>query len=232
MYDVEIEALLNREIADFLEKEYAERGDKLYQWYRYRFLAANNKALTETIGLGPHDRAIARFVIERCPFAKRFVEVGAGVGQESILLAMMGKTTCAIEANVENFTMMKRLVEHLAARLASDLPNRMTPIYDWYPTRAAEYVDSDTILAFPSLSWTLDAAQERTIFDSLSAAGGVILSLYDFFTHRAEPAEQEALVAQIRERGFEAPIEISSWEGANMGFRHDRHVFMRKSGGR
>ena len=144
----------------------------------------------------------------------------------------MGKTTCAIEANVENFTMMKRLVEHLAARLASDLPNRMTPIYDWYPTRAAEYVDSDTILAFPSLSWTLDAAQERTIFDSLSAAGGVILSLYDFFTHRAEPAEQEALVAQIRERGFEAPIEISSWEGANMGFRHDRHVFMRKSGGR
>src|SRR5690242_4134217 len=109
MYDAEKEGRVDREIAAFLEEEHAAKGDQLYGWYRHRFLAANNKYLSSTIGLAPYDKAIARFVIENCPFAKRFVEVGAGLAQESMLLAAMGMSTCAIETNLTNFDMMKRL---------------------------------------------------------------------------------------------------------------------------
>ena len=229
MYDTAMEGRVDREIAAFLEDEHAAKGDELYGWYRYRFLAKNNKYLSETIGLAPYDKAIARFVIERCPFAKRFVEVGAGLAQESMLLAMMGMPTFAIETNLTNFDMMKRLLDHLAKRLDPSLPARMTPINDFFPTRAADYVDSETIVAFPTLSWTIDAAQEKQIFDALRAAGGVILSTYDFFRHRAELAEREELVAQIRARGFDAPVVVREWDVWDQGFRPDQIVFMKRS---
>ncbi|MBY0320963.1 MAG: hypothetical protein K2X72_19735 [Reyranella sp.] len=224
-----MEGRVDREIAAFLEEEYAAKGDQLYGWYRHRFLAANNKYLSATIGLAHYDKAIARFVIENCPFARRFVEVGAGLAQESMLLAALGMSTCAIETNLTNFDMMKRLLERLSQRLAPDLPKRMTPINDFFPTRAADYVDSHTIVAFPTLSWTISAAEEEAIFASLRMAGGVILSVYDFFRHRAEEGEREALIAQIRARGFDAPVVVHAWDGWVAGFRHDRIVFMRRS---
>jgi hypothetical protein len=229
MYDRAIQERLDREVATFLDEEYAVQGENLYQWYRNRFLAANNTFLTSSIGLAPYDKAIARFVIERCPFAKRFVEIGAGVGQQSIFLAMMRMPSCAVEANTTNLDMMKRLVARIAERLDPELPKYMTPIYDWYPTLAAEYVDAETILSFPTLSWGLDAGQELTLFDSLRAAGGVILSLSHFFRLREEPAQHEELIAQIRDRGFDGPVEIQEWKQWHEGFHPDRLVFMKKS---
>ena len=226
-YDTEIETRVDREIATFFEEEYASKADALNQWYRTKFLAANNRYLSSNIGLAHYDKAIARFVVERCPFAKRFVEIGAGAGQESILLGMMGMSTCAVEWNPSNFDMMKRLVARIAERVHPDLLKRMTPNDDFYPTHAAEYVDAKTILAFPTLTRTLNADQERTIFDSLRAAGGVILSLYCFYRPRAEPAEQEELIEEIRKRGFGPPIDVRAWEKWDMDFHPDRIVFMK-----
>lgn len=226
-YDMEIETRVDREIAAFLEEEYAAKGEKLYQWYQYRFLAAKNQYLTSSIGLAHYDKAIAHFVIERCSFADSFVEIGAAAGQESILLAMMGMSTCAVGWNADNFDMMKRLVARIAERLDPDLPKRMTTRDDYYPDRAVEYVDAKTIVAFPTLSGALDAVRERAILDSLRSAGGVILSLYDFYRHRAQPAEQAELIAQIRELGFGAPVDVRAWDKWDMGFRPDRIVFLR-----
>ena len=229
-YHPQIESQVDREIAAFLEDEYTERGDELYGWYRYRFLAKNNNYLTRTIGLAPYDKAIARFVVENCSFAKRFVEVGAGLAQESMLLAMQGISTVAIETNGANFDMMTRLLERLTQRLDPELPKRMRPIRDFFPTNAADYVDRETVVAFPTLSWTIDADQEKAILDALPLAGGVILSVYDFFRHRGEPAEREELIAQIRARGFDAPVVVHQWDTWEMGFRYDQIVFLKRSG--
>lgn len=229
MYDAELEARADREIAAFLEEEYDAKGDALYGWYRHRFLAANNLYLPATIGLAPYDKAIARFVIDHCSFASRFVEVGAGLAQESMLLALQGMSTIAIETNLDNFDMMKRLQGRLTERLDGELPKRMTPFYDFFPTRATEYVDAKTVLAFPTLSWTIDAETEIKILDTLKLAGGVILSAQDFFRNRKDPAEQELLIAQIRSRGFDPPVEVHTWTEWQMGFRPDRIIFMRRS---
>lgn len=227
MYDTQLVARMDREIAAFLEEEYAAKGEDLYQWYRRNFIVGNNKALTSSIGLAPYDKKIVQFVLEQCPFAKRFVEVGAGLGQESILLGLLGMKTCAIEANRQNFDMMQRAVARAAERIDTTLPTRMTPINDWFPTKATEYVDGETILAFPTLSWSLDDAKEQMIFDALKMSAGVIFSTFDFFRHRGEPAERELLIEQIRKRGFAEPIEVHAWQGLDMGFRYDRIVFMK-----
>ena len=227
MYDAAIEARVNRAIGDFLDEEYAARGDKLYQWYRNRFLAIDNKYLTETIGLAPYDRKIARFVLDQCRFATRFVEIGAALAQESMLIAIQGLPTFAVEVNPDNFDMMNRLRNRLTEQLDPALPTRMTPVNDFFPKRAAEYIDSGTVLAFPSLSWGITVEQEEEILDTMKLAGGVILGLESFFRDRT-PEEQLALVAGIRKRGFDAPVEVYSWDKWEMGFRPNRIIFMKR----
>ena len=226
MYDKKIEERVDREIANFLEDEYAAQGDGLYQWYRYRFLAANNKSLTSTIGLAHYDKAIARFVLECCPFATRFVEVGAGLAQESMLVALHGLPAFAIESTLAHLDMMIRLRQRLATKLDSGLLEHMTPINDWFPRRAAEYVDAGTVLTFPTLSATITAEQETQILDVVKLAGGVILSTEHFFYNRT-PDEQEALLAKIRSRGFGEPVEVFSWANGEMGFAANRIVFLK-----
>jgi hypothetical protein len=227
MYDPGIEALADREIAAFLEEEYARQGEQLYQWYRLKFLAANNKQLTSSIGLAHYDRAIVRFVLEHCRFASRFVEVGAGVAQECMLLALNGLPAFGVETDQMHLDMMRRLRDRLAERLDRRLPMRMTPIRDFYPTRAVEYLDSTTVLAFPTLSWGITSEQERQIIESMRLAGGVIFSLEGFFRNRST-AEKEALVESIRMRGFGEPVEVFSWPQWEMGFAANRIMFMKR----
>ena len=226
-YDTAVEFQVDHTIAMFLEEEYAAKGDKLYIWYRNSFLAANNPRLTASIGLAPKDKAIARFVVERCDFATRFVEIGAGVGQASMLLARLGLPAFAVETSHVNFDMMMRARDYVSQRLDPELPERMTPISDFFPVHASEYVNSKTVLAFPSLSFGIDAEMERKILDALPLAGGVILSLTWFFKAR-DHAEQESLIAQIRAKGFDAPVEVYSWADFELGFSPDRIVFMKR----
>ena len=227
VYDAAIEAQVDHTIAMFLEEEYAAKGDKLYIWYRNGFLAVNNARLTSSIGLAPKDKAIARFVLEQCGFASRFVEIGAGVGQASMLLARLGLPTVAVETSHVNFDMMMRARDYVSQRLDPSLPERMKPINDFFPVHADEYVDSGTVLAFPSLSFGIDAETERKILDALTLAGGVILSLTWFFRGR-DQAEQVSLIAQIRDKGFDAPVEVYSWADFELGFSPDRIVFMKR----
>jgi hypothetical protein len=227
LYDTDIEERADREIAAFLEEEYAAKGKDLYQWYRTRFIAANNKALPSTIGLAHYDKAIARFALEHCPFATRFVEVGAGIAQESMLVALHGLPAFGIDSTPEHLEMMKRLRERLANKLDSRLLERMTPVNDWFPNRAADYLDADTLVAFPTLSATTTAEQETQILDAIGLAGGVILSMEHFFRRRTSD-EQEALLSQIRSRGFDEPVEVISWAEREMGFNANRVVFLKR----
>ena len=122
MIDPEIESALNRELLIFLREELVAQGDGpngLYQWYR-------NKFIPENIGLAPYDRAIARFVCEHCGSFDRFIEIGAGIGQECMLLALNRRRTWAVETGHINFAMMKRAVARVTEQIDPDLPRYMT----------------------------------------------------------------------------------------------------------
>jgi hypothetical protein len=228
MYDTDLEARVDHEIAAFLKEEHAAKGNALYPWYRLKFIAAKNSALSATIGLAPYDRAIARFVVEQCPFATRFVEVGAGIGQEAMLLALHGLPTYGIEWLADHVDMMLRLRQRLAERIDATLPERMTPVHDWFPKCADSYVDEGTLLAFPTISARIDDDLERQIFHAMRRAAGVILSVRDFFRNRPDPVDQDALVARIQDQGFAAPVTVRAWDTTDMGFPPDRIVFMKR----
>ena len=228
LYDVGLENRADRAIASFLDAEYQAQGETLYQWYRLRFLVDHNRSLTRTIGLAPKDKAIARFVLQHRGSVDRLVEIGAGIGQLSMLVALQGMRSIGVEAASAHAAMMTRLLGRLEEEVDPTIRARMSPVSDFYPNRAHEYVTSRSIIAFPSLSFGIDVETERSILDSLRLASGVVLSLGGFFRPREAAAEQEELVAQIAGRGFGEPEVVYAWQDWEMGFKPDRIVFMRK----
>jgi hypothetical protein len=217
-----LEHALERELATFLHEEYASQGEELYQWYRLRFVPRD-------IGLAPYNVAIADFVTEHCGEFGRCIEIGAGIGQQSMLLALRKRQTLMIDANFEIFAMATRAFERIANRVYPELPTYMTMIYDWFPDRAPEYVTPDSILCFPTLSWSTTPEQDGKILDTIGSAGAVILSLRQFYRPRDLAEEQSILVEQIRTRGFDPPIDVCVWQEPVDGFMPDRIVFMKKS---
>lgn len=216
-------AKLDAELLAFLQEELEAQGsgpDGLYQWYRNRFVPTQ-------IGLSPYDRGIAGFVLEHCAAYERFVEIGAGIGQCCMLLALSRRHSYPVESNHVNFAMMNRAMLRIADRVDTELPNYMTPINVWYPDNAAQYVTTNSLLCFPTLSWGLTPEDEQRILDTMRLAGGVIVGLRTFFLLRESKEEQQTLIDQIRERGFGAPVEVVSWQQPLLGFQPDRVVFMK-----
>lgn len=213
--------LVSDEILSFLQEEFEVSGD-LYQWYKTRYLP--NK-----IGLSRIDREIANFVIRRFGATRKTLEVGAGVGQCSHLMALCGVHASGIEASSSHFDMMGRLTKRLTGRFDADLPTRFTPIRGFYPDDASPFVDERTIVIVPSLGSTLTPEQEVRIFDALREANGVILGMRMFFVTRESEEERQKMVEEIRKRGFGEPEVVLKWDDWSFGFAPDTIIFMPKS---
>jgi len=220
--DTALVAALDRELHQFLLEESRRQGEGLYQWYRTRYLPAG-------IGISHYDKTIARFVLDNCGFADRFIEIGAGIGQQCMLIALAGRRSVAIESDRVNFDTLERATARIAERIDARLPEYMSPIRDWYPTRANEYVTDRSILCFPTLSWKLNAEKEAEMFDSLRASAGVIVGLGYFFQVRSSDDEQQWLINRICERGFSAPVDVCTWKQPVDGFPPNRIVYFGKA---
>ena len=216
-----IERTLERELAKFFRDEYARQGEDLYQWYRCNFVPQN-------IGIAHYDWRIADFVTEHCGDFRTFVEIGAGIGQQSMLLAVRGKRVVTFEMHEAIFEMARRAFERVQKKVFPELPKYMTQINGRFPDDAKGFIRQDTVLCFPTLSNTTTPEEDARIFDAIGEAGGVILGLDYFFIRRRTDAERQALVEQLRARGFEAPVPVSVTTEDRQGFPPNRIVFMRK----
>ena len=215
--DNPLEHALDRELLAFYQDEYAARGEEMYHWYKDYYIPQN-------IGLAPYNIAIADFVMAHCP-ELRFVEIGAGIGQISMLLATRRHHSSAVEAEAsEIFPMAQRAFARITEKVFLELPNYMTLIHDRFPNRAATYVTPDSLICFPTLYEALSPEQEIRMLDVIAGASGVILSLRDFFRVRHSETERDILVAQFRARGFEAPIKLLDWES----YSPDTTIYMKK----
>jgi hypothetical protein len=212
---------LERELAAFLQEEYEEKGEDFHHWYRTRFIPNN-------IGLARYDWAIADFVSARRQKFERFVEVGAGIGQQSILLATRGMRVWIVDANKEYVEMGARAISRVARSLSPALPQFVTQVLDWFPRRARDYISPEAVLSFPTLAATTTPEQFEEMLINIGKAKAVILSLRHFMKVRATEAEQEALIEQIRNRGFGRPVDVLAWRTIERSFHPDRIVYFEK----
>ncbi len=209
--------IVSEEILAYLKEEYEASGD-LYQWYRTRYLPNN-------IGLSRIDREIASFVLRRFGATRKTVEIGAGIGQCSQLLALCGVQAIGVEASFAHFEMMRRLTDRLSARFDLTLPQRLQPLRGFYPDDVGPYIDGQTIVIVPSVGSSLTPEQEIKVFDALRPADGVILGVRAFFRVRETEEERETMVEEIQKRGFGNPEVVFEWKDHSFGFVPDRIIF-------
>lgn len=218
-----VEEGISEIVLEFLRSEFKEKGENLYQWYRLRFLGNG-------FGLSPWDKAVASFAYNLKSEFEHVVDVGAGIGQTSILMASRGLNVTAIEANREHISQMNRLAAMVKQAIVPELGLHFESKHIFFPNEASTYIDSKTLLCFVDNSWGLSTEQEKEIRQTLKYAGGLIVGLRYFFKSR-NPEEQEQLILELMELGFEPPIEVfrSKFEGWENGFPSNRIVFLRRS---
>ena len=196
--------------------------DGLYHWYHTNYAE-------QGLGLAPYDKAVASFVDQNCRDFSRFVEIGAGLGQMSILLAAYGLPTTAIESSVKNFQDMELLASHVEDRLVLGLRRYLSTRNIWFPNGAEEYIDHGTLLFFTNLTFGIDDETHERMLDAIGNAGGVVLNLACFFRKRASPAEQQLLIEKVCSRGFDPPCKVYRWEKYEHRFPPGEIVFFRNS---
>src|SRR5262245_31670800 len=134
-----LERTLSDEILAFLKHEFATIGEELYAWIR-------NYYLEQGIGLAPYDVAILRFANAHLA-GRRFIEIGAGMGQLSALLAASGFEAIAIEKTPT--------IAQTAQHLRDWLLVRSYPVHTlkvgWFPRIGGDQV-ADAVVVGISIS--------------------------------------------------------------------------------
>lgn len=191
---------LSREIYAYIYDKFLAQGENLYQWYRLHFLPYK-------AGLSPWDIAVANFVAQLNDKFARVVEIGAGFGQGSLLLASKGIPTLAIETNLEIFGQMTELIQRVKANVSPEIDRFLETRFEFFPNNAASYLNKDVLLCSIDLSYGLTDEQEEEVFKAIPLAGGFIIGLKCFFRDR-DPEMQNQLIKRIVSLGFSEPVDI------------------------
>jgi hypothetical protein len=141
-------------------------------------------------------------------------------------MALSGVQAKGIEAAEAHRQMLERLRKRLAATFDPTLEARLGIVEGLYPDQAIPHIDGRTIVIVPSLGTTLTPAQEIAVYDALAPAAGVILGERMFFKVRETREERDAMIAEIRKRGFGEPEIVFAWDDWHFGFHPDRIIYL------
>ena len=116
-------------IKDFMRTRLAAMGEQesgLYNYYAY--------LVRQNLGFVHYDRPIADF-LAKLPRAKRYIDIGAGIGQLSVLLACHGMTAIAIEGDSKRAMAAGALQDRIRAADV-DMASRLSFVKCWFPAPA------------------------------------------------------------------------------------------------
>jgi len=200
-------SVIDAEILNFLREELSAEGpmeSPIATWYRKQYL---NKSR----GFAAFGQVLVDLLAQRRQRFDQVTEVGAGIGQTCVQLALEGWPTIAVESGAEVFGWMEHLLARLR-RIDAVVSERVRPLKCGYPERASEYLNERTLACFMGLltSSAINDVINREMIESLRLAGGIILDPRVFFRRRESEQEQGELVTEIQKLGFGPPV--SFWD--------------------
>jgi hypothetical protein len=193
---------LEKFIVGFLGDRLAAMGETesgLHDYYR-RYFWEKRK------GYAPRDRPVAKFLRAMNRRFSRSIEVGAGVGQLSALLAASGFDAFAIERE----TRRAAAAGDLFARVVAADPRstgRLHAVHDAFPSTAIATPDRRAVAIFTNIMVSDCDDVEEMIIGGL---GGVVMDLARLSRSRTSVAQWEALAARVMDEGYGPPQEVLS----------------------
>jgi hypothetical protein len=154
----------------------------------------------------PYDREIVRFALERAQRYSRYLEVGAGLGQLSALLAAEGLPSVAIEGDRRRAEAARAMHAWLSERVGR-VASHMSVIEAVFPDEKVP-VDGATLVLFTNVIH--DDNGDHTLA-ACKDAGGIVIDLCRFGRSRTTTDGWRALIRQIRDLGFPFVDSVCAW---------------------
>jgi SAM-dependent methyltransferase len=189
---------LNGPIVDFLRSRIAAMGagpgglKNYYEGFAQRGVGFNN-----------YEQPIVEFLAARRRY-RRYLDVGAGIGQLALLLAANGMNAVAVEQDRLVIAAMRELY----ATLDNDYP--LTTLQALFPDPQL-VPDRDTVLVFCNFMRTETDAREAEIVAGCAGYGGIVMDLVRFVRPRAVPDLWDELAGRIERLGYRAPEVFMTW---------------------
>lgn len=153
-----------------------------------------------------YDKPVARFVLDHASNFDRYVEIGAGIGQLSALLAAGGLHAVAVEGDSQRAKAAVALHDALAPRI-DGIADNMSVVETFFPSNAVK-IDQGTLVIFTNLIHSND---EDALLAGCRNAGGIVIDICRFGHSRTTTDLWRALIRQIRGLGFPYVDQVLSW---------------------
>jgi hypothetical protein len=195
-------ATVHNFLVERLETHGADAGG-LYNYYASFVRNDPNGAFTHA------DVGVANFLAAR-PHAKRYIEVGAGIGQLAALLASRGMTALAVESDPGRYKALVALIETFK-RVDPDTGGRMSGASVRFPSPEIDVTDN--IVIFTNIITNVSFEVEQAMIEACRGAAGIVVDLVRFTRARSHRSSWDDLSERFRTVGFDGPVEAFPWGG-------------------
>jgi len=144
---------------------------------------------------------------------EHYVEIGAGAGQLSLLLAMNGLSVFAVEARESRFACLEELRSVLGAKYPGVREARL--VQSWFPAGLPD-IDFSRSICFMACMVEAGAEPfepERSILRGMQGFGAAIIDMTRFGRIRRTPETQAELVRDLRLEGYSDPVLLGAGKG-------------------
>jgi len=209
--DIVLETLRGKELDD--------------RWFRIQYFE-------QGIGLAPFDIAIARLLAEHYPLVP-LVEVGAGMGQLSALVAVNGHPSWAIERDSVRLD-MAHAVRAAIVRRFPQVQGHYSVVGDSFPNRTG-YLVKNAVVCSSFIPYAIPDEQFDAILDALAPARGLIVAVRSFLVPERLSSLKNSwdyepvLMDMLRTRGWGEPETVYEWRHPEYRFQPDKIVWLRRS---
>ena len=140
---------------------------------------------------------------------EHYVEIGAGAGQLSLLLAALGLSVFAVEARKGRFACLTEAQSVLGAKYPG--ARRATLVQSWFPAGLPD-IDFSRSVCF--LACMVEAGAEPFEPErGMRGFGAAIIDMTRFGRIRRTPETQAELVRDLRQEGYSDPVLLGAGKG-------------------
>jgi 2-polyprenyl-3-methyl-5-hydroxy-6-metoxy-1,4-benzoquinol methylase len=152
-----------------------------------------------------YDLKVANWLLENLDPGMPVLEVGAGVGALSLLLALSGRRVVALDLDPKRIALGNQIKERLAELVGHEIDN-LEFVRARFPDDSLPLNPADSAVVITNMVFGWDAAQQLAMLRSIGGFQRALVDADRFGVRRSAPGEREAFDALARDAGLEMRV--------------------------
>jgi hypothetical protein len=162
-----------------------------------------------------YDLLLAAWCVENVPRSTIIVDIGAGIGQFSALMAAIGYVTVACEYDGSRYEALQAL-HHALGRLNAAWGGRLEITNRAYPFPIEGLIGRESLAVCSCLVGTFTLEEERQMVGGLRQFSSALIDPHRFGRKKRDtPEELEEILALLKAEGLSEPEPVLKWDNGH-----------------